>query len=247
MTDSYAYPGGELELFANAANWKTYFSRVLRPFVRGTVLEVGSGIGGTTAVLCRPEDVSRWVCLEPDESMARQTERAIAGGRLPAICSSAIGTTESLLQAPEAESFDCVLYIDVLEHIEDDRAELRRARALLRPGGNLIVLSPAHQALYTPFDAAIGHVRRYDRTMVARLSEEGTDLVLVRHLDSIGMLTSLANRLVLHSAMPTVRQILFWDRWLVPLSRVADGILGRWIGRSIVAVWRKAAPSASRP
>ena len=45
---------------------------------------------------------------------------------------------------PAEAKFDAILYIDVLEHIEDDRAEMARAAARLKPGGALIVLAPAH-------------------------------------------------------------------------------------------------------
>ena len=57
-----------------------------------------------------------------------------------------------------------------LEHIEDDREGLKLAAAHLRPGGRTIVLSPAHQWLFTPFDAAIGHFRRYNRSMLRSIS-----------------------------------------------------------------------------
>lgn len=53
---------------------------------------------------------------------------------------------------PPGELFDTLLYIDVLEHIPDDGAELARAAERLRPGGRVIVLSPVHQWLYSEFD-----------------------------------------------------------------------------------------------
>lgn len=67
----------------------------------------------------------------------------------------------TLAALPRDSRFDTILYIDVLEHIADDRAELVEAARRLNPGGYLVVLSPAHQWLFTAFDAAIGHVRRY--------------------------------------------------------------------------------------
>ncbi len=46
------YQGKELELFERAENWKRYFASFMSPYIRGDVLEVGAGIGGTTKVLC---------------------------------------------------------------------------------------------------------------------------------------------------------------------------------------------------
>ena len=114
-----------------------------------------------------------------------------------------------------AESFDSILYIDVLEHIKDDRTELEMASRHLEPNGHLIVLAPAHQSLFTPFDSAIGHFRRYSLPGLAALSPLGTRMILSRYLDCIGLFASLGNRLLLHSSSPTLKQIKFWDSLLV--------------------------------
>jgi 2-polyprenyl-3-methyl-5-hydroxy-6-metoxy-1,4-benzoquinol methylase len=66
--------------------------------------------------------------------------------------------------------FDTIIYLDVLEHIADDRAELACAARLLSPQGCVIVLSPAHQFLFSPFDQAVGHYRRYSRATLRDLT-----------------------------------------------------------------------------
>jgi SAM-dependent methyltransferase len=230
------YVGNELDLFANATTWKGYFGDQLRPFVRGTVGEVGAGIGGTTPYLHNAA-VERWVCIEPDPRLAARLADRIARGELPPNCEVFCGT----LAEYEGAGFDCILYVDVLEHIEDDRAEVARAAKHLRPGGHVIALSPAHQWLFTPFDRAIGHHRRYTRAGLGALA--GPDLAPVRlcYLDSIGFFASLGNRLFLKSAMPKPAQVAFWDRVLVRMSRVVDPALGYSAGKSVLAVWRKTA------
>jgi len=127
--------------------------------------------------------------------------------------------------------------VDVLEHIEDDRGELSRAAAHLRPGGRLVVLSPAHQSLFSPFDAAIGHFRRYDRPMLGALTPTGLRVERMRYLDCAGLLLSAANRLLLRRSMPTEGQLRFWDRWVVPISRVCDRLLWYGAGKTVLAVW----------
>jgi hypothetical protein len=59
------------------------------------------------------------------------------------------------------------------------------------------------------------------------------------YLDPVGLLASLANRVLLRSPMPTRRQIAVWDRLLVPASRAIDPILGGAVGKSVFAVWRR--------
>ena len=96
-----------------------------------------------------------WTCLEPDAELAGRLARRLSDAGLA--FRVVRGTTADI---PDGDRFDCALYIDVLEHIADDRAELRRVSALLRPGGRLIVLAPAHQFFFSAFDEAVGHWRR---------------------------------------------------------------------------------------
>jgi hypothetical protein len=234
MTD-YAYVGSELDLFAAASNWKSYFRSHLQPYLGIEVLEVGAGLGGTTRLLCRGHE-HRWICLEPDRELADRLARSVCEGKLPPQCEVQVGTLDQLRgQAP----FDTLIYIDVLEHIEDDRGELARAAELLKPGGHVVALSPAHQWLYTPFDKAIGHCRRYTKKTLSALTPQTLELVRLHYLDSAGLLASLGNRLLLKRSMPSPRQIAVWDKCLVRLSRIADPLLAHSVGKSVVGVWRK--------
>ena len=104
---------------------------------------------------------------------------------------------------PSEDRFDTILYVDVLEHIEDDRGELAGAAARLRTGGHVVVLAPAHQALYSPFDKAIGHFRRYSHRSLLAAAPSTLQPVAAYYLDAVGMAASLANRLLLRASMPS--------------------------------------------
>jgi SAM-dependent methyltransferase len=231
----FAYVGGELGLFARATNWKAYWSSFLRELLRGEVLEVGAGLGVNT-VLLADSQAQHWVCLEPDAALLDQTRAAVAAVHGRNRYEFVQGTVADL---DGAARFDAVLYIDVLEHIPDDAGELQRAAARLKPGGRLVVLSPAHPWLFTPFDAAIGHHRRYTRRMLRDAGPPGLRLERLRYLDACGLLASLGNRLLLRQSMPTLRQILFWDRVLVPASRVLDRLLCGSLGKSVLGIWAR--------
>jgi SAM-dependent methyltransferase len=62
--------------------------------------------------------------------------------------------------------FDLVLLLDVLEHM-DDRAALREARRVLRPGGLAAIIVPALPWLWSGRDRVAVHLRRYTRTSLA--------------------------------------------------------------------------------
>jgi SAM-dependent methyltransferase len=231
------YPGGELELFARARRWKAYLAAVLHPYLVGDVLEVGAGMGATTAALADGRQ-RRWLCLEPDESLVERLRQDVLAGRLPPYCQVAAGTLEDL---PVAEQFDAILYIDVVEHILRDAQELASAARRLRPRGALAVLAPAHQWLYSPFDAAIGHHRRYTRGSLAAIAPPELEPDTLRYLDSVGLIASAANRLLLHRRLPTTRDIAVWDGWMIPVSRALDPLLRFRVGKSVLGVWRRPA------
>jgi SAM-dependent methyltransferase len=231
----FTYVGSELEIFAHARRWKRYYRSRIEPYMGGDVLEVGAGLGATTETLCGGGE-RNWVCLEPDGALLSQVERKIAAGALPACCRARRGTVADLAAG---EQFDTVLYIDVLEHIEDDAAEVRGVASHVRPGGCLVALGPAHNWLYTPFDKAIGHYRRYNRRMLLALTPPGLRVERAFYLDSAGMALSLANRLLLRQSMPTVKQIQVWDRFVIPVSRVFDRVLFHRLGKTAVCVWRR--------
>jgi len=236
LENEFRYVGTELEVFHYAKNWKHYYRRHIREFLGDEVLEVGAGIGWTCVVLCEPGK-KRWLCIEPDTAQAREIGEKIADGRLPACCEVMPVHTEEL---PASEQFDSIVYIDVLEHIEDDHREIGFAMQHLRPGGHLIVLSPAHQFLYSPFDAAVAHFRRYNKRSLSRAAE-GYELEPVKmvYLDSVGCLISLGNKLLLRSTTPTWRQMKFWDRGIVPISSAIDRVFAHRLGKSILGVWRR--------
>jgi SAM-dependent methyltransferase len=230
-----AYPGNELELFEHATAWKAYYGRFLAPFLKGKVLEVGAGIGGTTRELCDGTQ-EKWICLEPDPGLYASLQNKIAGGHLPDCCTAVEGTTADLQQE---EKFDAIMYIDVIEHIEQDADELSRAKSLLAEGGYLIVLVPAHQFLFNEFDRAIGHYRRYNKKMLKATGPDGVSLVKLFYLDSCGLIASLVNKYFLKQTYPTLTQVNFWNRFIIPLSKITDILLNHNAGKTLVAIWRK--------
>lgn len=233
--DPYAYVGEELDLFERATTWKQYWARYVARHVRGDVLEVGAGTGNNLGVLTALDRHQRWTSLEPDPSLLAALRTRLAEGGYGEV-ETALGTTTDL--EPDRQ-FDTVLYIDVLEHIEDDAAEVARAAARLRPGGCLVVLGPAHPALFSPFDAAVGHYRRYTARSLRALRPPGLRCLGTWYLDAAGMALSAANRLLLRQSSPTPAQIAAWDRWVVPVSRRLDPLLGHRVGKSVLAVWER--------
>ena len=231
----YGYVGGELGLFAHAQHWKRYWIQSLRRYIRGSVLEVGAGIGTNTPLL-RNGSEPRWVCLEPDAALASTLRQTISQHPLCGTSEVRTGTVASL---PAEETFDSILYIDVLEHIADDRDELVRAARHLNRGGAIIVLSPAHDWLFSEFDRSIGHCRRYTTRSLEALTPAELKVRRSFYLDSVGLLASAANRFLLHQSLPNAKQIRLWDSFMVPCSRLLDPLTQHRLGKTAVCVWER--------
>jgi phospholipid N-methyltransferase len=237
MNPDFNYTGNELTLFASAGNWKKYFSSFIRKYIRGKILEVGPGIGSNTLLLNDPKKTESWLLLEPDQNFSNQLQLLKENKVLPQNCQVRHGTIFSL---DPQQKFDAIIYIDVLEHIEKDVRELHRAIDLLNAGGHLLIVSPAYGFLYSHFDKAIGHYRRYNKKSLRRLADAlPVKEVSLHYLDSAGMLLSFMNKIFLRQSLPTKNQIRTWDRFFVRISRLLDKLLFYRFGKTILGIWRK--------
>lgn len=226
VNENATYPSSELEIFAEATNWKNYYSQKLHPYISGDVLEVGSGLGTNTEFLQKHWENGTWYCCEPDPELLARSKK-VEGCKY---FNTRLGGFSQDLK------FDTIIYIDVLEHIKHSRDEIELITRRLRPRGNLIILVPAQERLFNSFDTAIGHYRRYSKL---RLREDYRGLMRIKHIgyyDSLGLIASIANKLFFKKSEPTRRAVLFWDRILVPCSKILDPLIAFRAGKSLIAV-----------
>lgn len=229
------YVGSELDVFSHVKNWKAYWAKMIAPYLGEEVLDVGAGIGAT-AINLSGRKYKTWIELEPDPKLAERIVQGQKNGTIQTFIEVRVGTADDL---SAHELFDTVLYIDVLEHIEEDRKELENIAKHVRPGGHVIVLSPAHQYLFTEFDRQVGHCRRYNKQQLRALKPENFEIVCLKYLDSVGMIASMGNKLLLKSGHPTLAQVKAWDHFMVPVSKLVDTITAHALGKSILSVYKK--------
>jgi SAM-dependent methyltransferase len=149
--------------------WFRYRNDIIEHFARsvwtakgGRVLEVGCGTGNVLRALGRACPDATVVGLELFPEGLRFARQRVS---TPLVC----GRIEQL---PFSTRFSMIGLFDVLEHLTGDRAALGHLRDQLEPGGVLLLTVPAHQSLWSRFDEASGHVRRYERRPLRRLLEE---------------------------------------------------------------------------
>jgi 2-polyprenyl-3-methyl-5-hydroxy-6-metoxy-1,4-benzoquinol methylase len=232
---NFVYTGSELQIFKLAKNWKNYYKANISSYIQdGAVLEIGAGIGEMTRVL-RPNNPNvEWVCVEPDRANVCAIRDLIQSGVIDKEIQIFEGNVENYRR--DADSFSTALFIDSLEHIEDDENTLKHISNLVKSGGAIIIIVPAHNFLYSEFDHKIGHFRRYNKRMLRNILPNSLQELSCRYIDSVGFFLSMANKLFLKSSDPTKKQILFWDTVIVPFSKILDAILGYSFGKNLILV-----------
>jgi SAM-dependent methyltransferase len=228
---SYA---GAAELWVNEANLTCYNNDVVKKLSThltpgARVLEFGAGIG-SLAQIWRKEKGIGPLCLEIDSNL-----QGIIQGR-GFECYASLESIEG--------QFDLIYSSNVLEHIEDDRKALGQLYQKLKPGGILALYLPAFQCLYSDFDAAIGHYRRYQkRDLINKLKDANFTIEKCEYADSIGFFAWLTTKLNGQHQNPSKdsgAQLKFYDQYIFPLSRALDGLGLRYVlGKNLLAIVQK--------
>lgn len=93
----------------------------------------------------------------------------------------------SATQLPlSSESFDAIIAMDVLEHIEDDGDVLKEIERVLKPNGSTFITVPSFPFMWSAHDEAVGHVRRYTKSeMVDKIERSGLTISSVRYWNSL--------------------------------------------------------------
>ena len=95
------------------------------------------------------------------------------------------------------ELFDGVYTSNVLEHIKDDVHALKQIRSVMKPQSNLVVYVPAFKCLYSPWDASVGHLRRYEKKeLLSKLDAAGFEVTKIIYVDTLGFFASLIARII---------------------------------------------------
>jgi SAM-dependent methyltransferase len=211
----------------------------IAPYIGSRVLEVGSGIGNMTRLL-----YGRDLIVATDMEKAYLDILRNRFLRNPTIevdrCDLESDADAERLQK---HSFDSVVCLNVLEHIEDDRGALQRIKRMLTPGGHVLLFVPADQKLFGTMDTQVGHYRRYSReTLEAVMREAGFEIVKMTYQNVFGRFGWWLNGQVLRRQHLPAGQSKMFD-YFVPLMRAIEPKSPK-NGLSLVAVGRKPASEA---
>jgi len=223
------------ERMTHAANYFAWQGRLMAPNLGPRVLEVGCGIGNFTGMLLDREMVLS-IDVEP-ECIERLRARYSNRPNLHAfVCEPHTAAFADLARwRPDS----CVC-LNVLEHIDDHRRALEAMASVLVPGGAIVLLVPAFQALYGPIDRNLGHRRRYTRGMLTALAHSaGLRVEKLHYVNAIGFFGWWINARVFQREAQSASQIRVFDRCVVPWLSRLEAIAPPPFGQSLLAVLRK--------
>ncbi len=212
-----------------------YVFAQIRPFLKGSICEIGSGTGRFTQFLADFPDVT---AVEPEGALHISAAQRLAYQiNISHVCCKLDDCPND--EVPEG-AYDSVLAFNLLEHIRYDITALEIMGELLADAGHLIVVASAGSALHGRLDRAQGRLRRYSRRVLADAFEQA-GLQVTRHfyLNLPGLLAWWWMGRLLRRDRISDRSAALADR-CAPVLETMDRIARPPIGLSLVMIGKRA-------
>jgi len=220
----------------DADNYTQWILDVFSPYVGTRLVEIGLGHGNFLPFMDGLED---YLGVDIDESVVAATSVAHADVDFLVCDISDVSFPERV----GIERFDTALCVNVLEHVEDDKAAVQNLLSVTKPGGHLLLFVPAFEFLYTSLDQLAGHLRRYKLgSLSAALPDSGVEVKRLEYFNPVGGVGWFVQKLVKHQDLDSAAvgaQIRIFDRYVLPVSRMFNPLTRRVFGQSIVCVVQK--------
>jgi len=216
---------------SEARRFNRWMADTLAPFLQGSVLEIGAGIGNLTELLCAHS--TAYCATDSNEAYIHElrTKLHSFGNVKVATCD----LTDRLSCRPFTGLFNTVICLNVLEHVPDDQAAMANILSTLRPHGRAVLLVPQGRFAFGSLDRVLEHQRRYSRAELScKMRAAGFMLDSVFAFNRITYPGWILNGRLLRHTTFSATQLGWFDR-LVPIWRRIDRYLP-WPPTSLIAV-----------
>lgn len=223
------YPGWELEFFDNSKNFRLYQLQLINYYLSGNVAEVGPGNGANLYYyIHKPSKVDLY---EPSKKHFLSLKKNFGKNKK-------INFFNKVFDGKK--KYNTILYLDVIEHIKEDKKEIKKALNSLKKNGNLILNVPAFLHLYSNFDKDVGHFRRYSKNDFKKILDDRVfKNATFIYYDSIGYLLSLLSKIFISNYKDNFeKKIKFWNS-LIWLSIILDKVFFNSFGKSLFVFIKK--------
>jgi SAM-dependent methyltransferase len=207
----------------------------------GDILEIGSGIGNIAQ--CFVNDTKRLTLSDCNPEYYAYLKKHFAGNAYVKniLQIDLVHPAFNVAYKEYINLYDCVVTMNVVEHVEDDVLALKNINSLLKHGGILVMLVPANRFLYNTLDKALGHYRRYNRKMIKTLFEKADfEKQHIQYFNAAAIPGWFITGAVLKNTVLHAGPMQFYNS-LVPLFKIVDRCLFHTTGISIIGVGTKRA------
>lgn len=229
-----------LDQLQSATHYNQWIFAQIQPHLKGRTLEVGCGNGNFTTLIA--QQCPQLVAIDLNADYVEQTKARLRSSEHVSVVTADATELDSNAIIGK-QTFDTIILLDVLEHIENDVELLQRLRQSLSPDGTLLLKVPALDYLYNSLDKAVGHHRRYTpKTLQDSLTRAAFAAPAIKYFNMVGILGWWLNGAVLKRTNPPGQQVGLFDR-CVPLFQAVEDNLLCPAGLSLFAT---ATPDATR-
>lgn len=234
-------PAGEETLlsFSKATAFNKWMCEQIIPWVKGHILEIGSGIGNISEILFQNNLTVTLSDLNPQYCSLLKSKFEHVDN-----CKGVISIDISTVSFEEKYDgllgkFDNIIALNVIEHIEDDGRAFANCKKLLKPGGQIIILVPAFNFLYNSFDRELGHYRRYTiKSLNEKMEQSGFSIIHRQYFNMPAILGWYFSGSIFKLKLIPENQLHFYNL-LVPFFRILDKLFQRIMGISVIMVGAK--------
>jgi hypothetical protein len=139
-------------------------------------------------------------------------------------------------------SADCIILVNVLEHIAEAQGFLELLHTRLASRGRLLILVPAGPGLFGSLDRAFGHHRRYTASsLTGSLRASGFSVTSLQYFNLPGILSWFIAGKLLRKTTLSRRDVQLYDRWMIPWISAIESLWVPPFGQSLIAVSEKEA------
>ena len=226
-----SYLGWELDDFNNANNFRNYQLDIFSKYIKGEVAEIGPGSDYNNIVdRYKGREVKSVNLYEPTANLFQTLKKKLKKKKIKIFNKIFISR----------KKYDTILYLDVLEHIKKDKAEIYKAISSLKKNGHLIINVPAYQFLYSNFDKSVGHCKRYNKKGLKNIFYNYKNIeIKMYYYDSVGFCLSFFSKFLKVSHKKNFnKKIFLWDS-LIPASRLIDKLIFNLFGKSLICIVKK--------
>ncbi|HAM39399.1 MAG TPA: hypothetical protein DCP53_08425 [Elusimicrobia bacterium] len=223
-----------LQLMDRMDNYNKWIINKFIKYIKGSVLEIGCGIGSITQYCIDKCDVT---AVDISSEYIDIVKKRF--GYSKKFRAQILDIEKELDGSVKENSFDTIVCSNVLEHIRDDIYALKNMNTLLKKDGYLVLLIPAGNALFSDLDKNLGHHRRYSRKDIEnKLLQSGFSIEKQFNINIIGAIGwFIAGKILKRKELN--KDLLITFNILTPLFIFIDTIFRIPVGLSIINICKK--------